>query len=374
MAEPRAALVHDHFVGPGGAEQVVLELARILSAAELFTTFVDPPDPTELAGRRVHTWPLQGLAAARRRYRAFLPLYPLRFERLDLRRFDLVVSSSSSFSKAVRTRSDAPHIAYIHTPMRYAWDLETYLRHSSISMPGRLGARMLRPVLRRWDRRTASRPDILIANSTAVRDRIRRYWNLDAEVIPPPVRLEDLSLSTRDDGYLLIVSRLLAYRRIDLLVSAASRLGRELVIVGEGPELRSLLALAGSSVKFVGRIERSGVAAYLENCHAYVVPGAEDFGIAPVEAMAAGKPVIAFRAGGALDTVIEGKTGVFFDRQTPGALADAITQLDATSFDGAAIRANAERFTPDVFRERFLALFERLGVDRHLYGAGAETG
>jgi glycosyltransferase involved in cell wall biosynthesis len=374
MPEARSALVHDHFVGPGGAEQVVLELARLLPRSDFFTSFVDPPNPAELDGRAIHAWPLQGMEAARRHYRSFLPLYPVWFEALDLRRFDLVVSSSSSFSKAVRTRGDARHIAYIHTPMRYAWDLDAYLRHSSISMPGRLGARMLRPMLRRWDRRTASRPDILIANSTAVRDRIRRYWNRDAEVIPPPVRLEDLNVSTRDDGYLLIVSRLLAYRRIDLLVSAASRLGRELVIVGEGPELRSLRALAGSSVKFVGRIERSDVAAYLENCHAYVVPGAEDFGIAPVEAMAAGKPVIAFRAGGALDTVIEGKTGVFFDRQTPGALADAITQLDATSFDGAAIRANAERFTPDVFRERFLALFERLGVDRHLYGAGAETG
>jgi glycosyltransferase involved in cell wall biosynthesis len=208
---------------------------------------------------------------------------------------------------------------------------------------------------------------VLVANSNAVRDRIQRYWGRDAEVIHPPVNLEDIRPSTADDGYLLVVARLLAYRRVDLLVEAASRLGRRAIVVGEGPELTRLRRLAGPMVTFKGRLDRSEIVSLFQRCHAYVVPGEEDFGIAPIEAMAAGKPVVAFRAGGALDSVVEGMTGVFFDRPTPQSLAEAIERLDAMSFEPAAIRANAERFAPQVFRQQFVALLERLGVDPELY-------
>jgi glycosyltransferase involved in cell wall biosynthesis len=210
---------------------------------------------------------------------------------------------------------------------------------------------------------------VLVANSNAVRDRIQRFWGRDAEVIHPPVAFDDINVSCSDEGYLLVVSRLLAYRRIDLLVEAASRLGQRLVVVGDGPQASTLRAAAGPSVTFTGRVSRAEVVEHLEHCHAYVVPGEEDFGIAPVEAMAAGKPVIAYRAGGALDTVVDGKTGVYFDQPTPKSLIDAIAVLDQMTFDPQAIRANAERFSALVFRRRWVELFERLGVDPSLYEA-----
>jgi glycosyltransferase involved in cell wall biosynthesis len=364
----RSAIAQDWFFAPGGAERVAEALVGLLADPDVYTSFADGESAAALRGR-IHTWPLQRLLGPTRRYRSFLPLYPLWFSRLDLSRYDLVVSSCSAFAKSVRTRRDAIHVAYIHTPMRYAWDRDGYLAASSLPAAARLAAGMLHPWLRRWDQRMARRPDVLVANSTAVRDRIREFWGLDAELIFPPVGVDDFPLSTADDGYLLVVSRVHAYRRLDLLVRAATALGRRTIVVGDGPELPSLRAIAGPTVEFVGFKDRDGVREYVRRCHAYVVPGNEAFGIAPVEAMAAGKPVIAFRGGGALDTVLDGVSGVFFDEQTPAALATAIERLDTLVFDPAEIRANAERFSPSVFRERFVELFRRLGVDPSLYVA-----
>lgn len=364
----RAAIVQDWFFTPGGAEQVAYEFVDLLPSAEVYTTFADDPVLARL-GPRLHTWPFQRLFPGSRAFRRFLPIYPLWFSALDLRGFDLVISSSSAFAKGVRTRKRSLHIAYVHTPMRYAWDLEGYLAGSSFSRGSRLAARMVRPLLRRWDRATASRPDVLIANSEAVRDRIRRFWGRDADVIHPPVTISDISVSKRDDGFLLVVARLLAYRRIDLAVDAATRLGRDLVVIGEGPEAARLRERAGPTVRFLGAVGRAAVVDHMERCHAYVVPGEEDFGIAPVEAMAAGKPVIALRAGGALETVVEGPTGVFFDEPTVESLVGAIQRADAMTFDANAIRVNAERFGPSVFRQRMILLFQRVGVNPALYRA-----
>jgi glycosyltransferase involved in cell wall biosynthesis len=334
--------------------------------AEIYTSFADPPTVDRL-GSRLHTWPMQRLFPGSRSHRRFLPLYPLWFGRLDLRRFDLVVSSSSAFTKAVRTRTDAVHVAYVHTPMRYAWDLESYIAGATLSYGSRFAARVLQPWLQRWDRSTAVRPDILIANSETVRARIRRYWDREAEVIHPPVEVSDIPLATDDDGFLLVVARLLAYRRIDLVVDAATRMNRELVVIGEGPEANRLRDRAGPTVRFAGSVDRATVVEHLRRCHAYVVPGEEDFGIAPVEAMAAGKAVIAYGAGGALETVVDGTTGLFFREPTVDGLIDGIRRADTMTFDPAALRANAERFAPAVFRRRFIELFERLGVDPRLY-------
>jgi glycosyltransferase involved in cell wall biosynthesis len=253
--------------------------------------------------------------------------------------------------------------------MRYAWDKQGYLATTSLPLPARLAARLLHPWLRRWDVRMARRPDVLVANSAAVRDRIRDVWGLESELIHPPVEIDDIEVSTRDDGFLLVVSRVFAYRRLDLLVDAATKLGRPTVVVGDGPELQDLRRRAGPTVEFLGFQGRGAVRDLLQRCHAYVVPGDEAFGIAPVEAMAAGKPVIAYRAGGALETVVDGTTGVFFDNQSPAAVADAIERLDELAFDPQAIRSNAERFAPPVFRRKFIALFQRLGVDSSLYRA-----
>ncbi len=367
----RAAIVQDYFFAPGGAEQVALELTSLLPSADVITSFIDREYEARLAGRRVRAWPLQRLVGPTRRYRSLLPLYPLWFERQDLSGYDLVVSSSSTFARGVRTRPRSAgglHVAYVHTPMRFAWDLEGFVERSSISLFGRIGARLLRPWLRRWDRAAGQRADVVVANSTATRDRIRRVWAREAEIIHPPVNAADIEVSARDDGFLLVAARMLAYRRLDLAVAAANRLGRDLVLVGGGPEEAALRSAAGPTVRFAGYLPRGELLDLFARCHAYLLPGEEDFGIAPVEAMAAGKPVVAFQAGGALDTVVEGTTGVLFKRASVDDLAAAIEQLETQAWDPAAIHAHAESFDASVFRQRMRVLLERAGVDRSLFG------
>jgi glycosyltransferase involved in cell wall biosynthesis len=362
------AIVHDWFVVEGGAESVLVELARLLPTAEIHTSFHKPGlfggaiDPG-----RVRTWPPQRLFPGTRRFRSFLPLYPIWFSLLRLPNRPVVISSSIAFTHAVQTPGGGPHISYVYTPLRYAWDLDTYLSQASWSLPARLGARVLRPLLRRWDVATSRRPDVVVAISAEVRDRIRTLWGRDAEVIYPPVNVGAMTVSTVDDGYLLVAARLLSYRRIDLAIEAANRLGLALVVVGDGPELARLQALAGATVEFRGWLERAQLVDLFERCHAYVVPGIEDFGIAPVEAMAAGKPVIGVGRGGVAETVIDGVTGVLFEVQTADSLVSAIERLDTMTVDPAACRARAEEFDTAVFRARWRELFARLGVDPSLY-------
>jgi glycosyltransferase involved in cell wall biosynthesis len=362
------AIVQDWLAAEAGSERVTLELARLLPTADLYTSFFDPAIyGGELAGRHVHTWPLQRLLGPTERFRSLLPFYPVWFSMLDLRDRNLVVSSSVAFTHAVRTSRTCVHVAYVHTPLRYAWDLDTYLAGSSSGGLARVGARMLRPFLQRWDRAAAQRPDVLVANSETVRARIQKLWGRDSEVIHPPVDVDSFRVSDADDGYLLVAARLLAYRRIDLAVEACTRLGRQLVVVGDGPERRRLEVLAGPSVRFVGRVDRPILVDLLERCHALLVPGVEDFGIVPVEAMAAGKPVIGRREGGVGETVVDGQTGLLVEESTPEAFVEAIERLDTIAFDRAAIRARAETFGSDVFRARFSDLLSRLGVDRSTY-------
>jgi glycosyltransferase involved in cell wall biosynthesis len=368
VSHGRAAIVHDFFAAEGGGEAVAIEFARMFPDACVYTSFFnvarfgDRIDP-----RRVHTWPLQHIPGAEARFRSLLPLYPAWFSRLDLRAHDFVLSSSVAFSKAVRTGRGVVHVSYVYTPMRYAWDLDTYLAGSSLSLPSRLAARTLRPFLRSWDCSTARRPTHLVAISQTVRERIRRLWKRDAEVIYPPVDVAGIPLSARDDGFLLVAARLLAYRRIDLAVAASTALGRELVVVGDGPERARLGTLAGPTVRFLGHVDRPTLVDLFARCHAYLVPGVEDFGIAPVEAMAAGKPVVAFRAGGAGETVVDGRTGIFFERQEPAALAAAIERLDGLAFSPEVIRARAQEFDTTVFRQAWRELLARLGVDPSLW-------
>jgi glycosyltransferase involved in cell wall biosynthesis len=362
----RSAVVHDFFVAEGGGEAVAVELSRLLPSASVHTSFFDARRfGARIDPARVHPWPLQRVVGPTRRFRSLLPLYPAWFSVLDLRDADLVVGSSVAFTNAVRTRPDALHVSYVHTPMRYAWDLDAYLAGSGAGTVARVGARAIRPTLRRWDRWAARRPDVLIANSATVRERIRRLWRRDAEVIHPPVDVDGVPLGTRDDGYLLVAARLLAYRRIDLAVAAATATGRDLVVVGDGPEGARLRAAAGPTVRFLGTVDRPTLVDLFGRCHAYLVPGVEDFGIAPVEAMAAGKPVVAFRRGGATETVIDGRTGVFFEEPTADALTEAVARVDALagSLDRSAVRAHAATFATPVFRARMRDLLLRHGAD-----------
>lgn len=354
----------------GGAERTALELCRLLPNADIHTTFFEPRifgGAFDVA--RVRRWSLQRLAGPRH-YRSLLPLYPAYFSRLDLRGYSLVVSGSVAFAHAVRTGTKALHVSYVYTPMRYAWDLDAYLAQSSFSPVTRGVAQLLRKPLQRWDRATSNRPDVLVAISETVRDRIRRLWGRDAEVIYPPVDVASIPRSSRDNGFYLVAARMLAYRRLDIAIEACRRLNRRLVVVGEGPERSRLEALAGPTVEFRGWVDRSTLLDLLTTCRAYLVPGIEDFGIAPVEAMAAGKPVVGFHGGGVAETVVDGQTGVLFDRQDAASMAAAIERLEGLTLSGEAARKRAEAFAAEVFTERWRALFARLGVDSSLYSPG----
>lgn len=362
-------MAHDFFVQDGGAERCAIELARLLPTARVYTSFFDAPTfGDRLDPARVHVWPLQGPLGGRR-FRSLLPVYPLYFSTLDLRRARLVVSSSVAFAKAVRTSPQALHVSYIYTPMRYAWGLDDYLRGSSYPPLAQVAARLIRPGLAAWDRITSRRPDVLVATSKTVRGRIRRLWRRDARVIYPPVDIDEFPISARDDGFLLVASRLLAYRRLDLAVEAATKLGRDLVVVGNGPERGRLESIAGPSVRFTGHLPRAELVDLFSRCHAYVLPGEEDFGIAPVEAMSCGKPVVALGRGGATETVIDGVTGVLFRDQSSGSLADAIERLDSLSIDHNAIREQAQRFDRQVFFRAWRDLLASQGVAQELYAS-----
>jgi glycosyltransferase involved in cell wall biosynthesis len=361
--DPTVALVHDYFVQDGGAEAVAIELSRMFPDAPIHTTFFERE---RFGGRidasRIRSWPLQGIAGPSPWFRPLLPAYIAYFSTLQVRASRLVISTSSTFARGAAARGEALHVAYIHTPMRFAWDVDGYLAGSSFPLPARAGLRMSAPALRKWDRWAGRRPDVLVANSLNVQRRIALRWGRESQVIHPPVEVSGLQPSAIDDGYYLVATRLLAYKRVDLAIEACARLGLELVVVGDGPERALLQGMAGSHARFVGHVPRAELEDLLGRCHALIIPGVEDFGIAAVEAMATGKPVVAYGAGGVLETIVDGQTGVLFDRQDARTLTDAISRLDLMRLDPAVARAKALEFDAPIFRGRWAQLLADLGV------------
>jgi len=357
----RVAITTDWLNSFGGAERVLNELVQLFPDAPIYTSVYDPRRiPQSLRDRDVRTSFLQKVPLARRRHQAFFPLMPLAFEQFDLSEFDVVLTTSSACSKGVLTGAGTLNLCYCYTPPRYLWDL--YHEHV-----GRHRARMLiAPVaqrMRQWDRMAADRVDRFIAISHEVGARIRKHYRRDSEVIYPPVRVDRFSdRITPPEDYYLVVSRLVRYKRIDLAIEAANRLGRRLLVVGDGPERKRLEAMAGPTVEILGWRPDAEVTALFSGCRGFLFPGQEDFGIAPVEAQAAGRPVVAYGRGGAVETVVHGKTGLLFDEQTVESLADAILTLERWSIDPKACRRNAERFDASVFRERVAAAVRQVGV------------
>jgi glycosyltransferase involved in cell wall biosynthesis len=354
---PRAAIVHDWLTIPGGSEKVVLELLKLLPHAEVFTSVYDPEPWRELlAGVPVHPSFLNRVPAARRQYPKLLPLMNRAFESFDLAGFDLVISSSHSCAKNVLTPPGTPHVCYCHTPMRHAWE-PSYLKGEELGPLGRFAARALMPGLRRSDLAGAARPDLFVANSSFVAQRIEKYYRRPSTVIHPPVEVaEHLARPRRGDDYYLLLGRVIPYKRVDVAVAACARLGRKVKIAGTGRALEAARAAAGPDAEFLGFVPDHELGEVIAGARALLFPGAEDFGIVPVEVQAAGVPVIAYGVAGVRDSVVEGETGVFFDRQTPEALADAILAFEAMTFDETVIRQNARRFAPERFRTEFGAL------------------
>ena len=358
----RVALVHDYLYVYGGAERSLAEMHAIWPQAPVFTLFyVRDRLPAAFRDMDIRpTW-VDRLPGRRRWQRLYALWQPLVFGALRLQGYDLVLSSASFGAKAVAAPPGARHVCYCYTPPRFLWGYAPGTARDHLPRALRLGERPLRAALRRWDRAAADRVDSFVAISRNVARRIARVYERPAEVIYPPVQTDRFRQRAPAPGrYWLVVSRFEAYKRVDLAIAAANALQEELVIVGAGGDEPRLRRLAGPTVRFLGYQSEAAVAELLAGCRALLFPGEEDFGLTPLEANAAGKPVIAYGAGGALETVVPGVTGSFFTEPTAPALAEVMTAFDPAQFDPAVCRRQADRFAPATFRERLQVHVERV--------------
>ncbi len=364
----KVAVVHDYFVQLGGAERVAEELANILPQASLFAIVATMRKiPDSLLKRPVHTTWMQYLPFIERWYRLYFLLYPLAVGSLDLRDYELVVSSSSGYAKGVRTGKGTVHVCYCHTPMRWAWRFEDYSKQDSLNVFKRSILRGLTRALRSWDWRAAQRPDYFIANSHEIARRIKELYNREATVIPPPIDTGRFTPSDVQGDYYLVLSRLVSYKRLDLAIHACNQLGRNLVVIGKGPDKSRLELLAGPTVQFLGRLPDAEVNRYASQCRALIFPGEEDFGMTPLEISAAGRPTIAYRAGGAVETIVDGVTGVFFDHQTAFDVAAAMLRSEQIDWNQESMRKHAEQFSIQAFHDSIRTFLLRVApmIDIH---------
>lgn len=348
----KIALVHEHLAQDGGAEKVLLDFQALFSKAPTFTLVYDPTRTNaSFLGKDIRTSFIQRLPFGVKHYQWYLPLMPTAIEQFNFNGYDVVLSSSSALAKGVVTRPETIHISYCHSPTRYLWsDTHRYVQELNYS---RLVKKLIPFVLTRirtWDRLAADRVDYFIANSRAIQGRIKKYYQRDSTVIYPPVDVASFSVGHGAGGYYLIGGRQVAYKRFDIAIRAFNRLGIPLKIFGVGPELNRLKAIAKPNVEFIGRVAGDELKRLYRECTAFLHPQEEDFGITAIEAMASGRPVIAFAAGGALETIVPGRTGVFFEDQNWECLTDTIIRLKPEKFDPAEIRRHALQFDSTQFK------------------------
>lgn len=358
---PRVAIVHDYMNQMGGAERVVAVMHRMFPEAPIYTTIADRSRLfPELAGADIRTTWMQGIPGILKRFKQFFWLYPFAVRSMKLQDYDLILSSSSAYGKGAPVPQGAVHVCYCHTPMRFAWDFDSYMESVQANGAVKRIARWMVAPLRRWDVKTTQGVDRLIANSTIVQQRINRHYGRNVPVIYPPVHVSRFEITQEPIGdYFLVVSRLVSYKRIDLAVEACTRLDKKLIVIGDGPDRGRLEAMAGPSVTFLGRLPDEEVVGYMQRSRAFLFPGLEDFGITPLEVNACGRPVIAFRGGGALDTVVPGLNGLFFHEQKPESLMEVLAYFDERQYDPERIRRHAQRFDEERFIEELSLLIQR---------------
>lgn len=366
----KAAVVQDWLVTYAGSERVLEQILGLYPDADLFSLvdFIPEDERGFILNKKVRTSFIQGLPFARSGYRNYLPVMPYAIGRFDLSGYELIISSSHSVAKGIKKGPGQLHICYCHTPMRYAWDLrEQYLKESGLNrgIKGAL-ARMMLERIRRWDLRTASGVDHFVANSNYIKERIKRAYGRDADVIYPPVDTERFQLQKEKEGYYLTISRMVPYKKMDLIVEAFSEMGLPLVVIGDGPDFNKVKQKAGPNVRLLGFQDGDTIKEYMQKARAFVFAAEEDFGLVPVEAQACGTPVIAYGRGGATETVIplgggmEPPTGVFFYEQTTASLIGAVRTFEANepAFSPLDIRKNSERFSVERFRKEFKEFVE----------------
>lgn len=352
---PSIAIVHDRLNVRGGAEKFLEELAQLYPAAPIYSVLHEPKlfEGSPISHHQVHTSFLNGLPLANKKHRFYIPLMPYAVEQFDLSAYDIILSSSAAFAHGVRTRPDQLHISYIHSPMRYVW--HQYRQHVSSFGLAALPVKILLASLRGWDRAAAQRPNVLLANSHWTAECIRQAFGRESTVIYEPVKVENFHPAAKRKDYYLTVARLVPYKRVDLIVEAFARLGLPLVVVGDGPEHAKIKRKSAGNISILGEQSQETIAKLAGAAKAFVFAAEEDFGIAAVEAQAAGCPVIAYGRGGLRETVIEGETGAFFSEQTVESLENKVREFEQGKFqfDQAAIVHNAQRFSANNFREAF---------------------
>ncbi|MGO4669256.1 glycosyltransferase [Bosea sp. 2RAB26] len=349
----RVALIHYWLVAMRGGEKVLESLCRMFPEADIYTHAYDPLSVSEtIRKHQVRTSFIGHLPRPTRFYKSYLPLMPLALEQLDLRGYDLIISSESGPAKGIVPPPNALHVCYCHSPMRYVWNMYHDYRERTGFLQ-RLAMGPLSHYVRNWDAISSMRVDQYVANSENVRSRIQRYYHRDAAVVYPPVNVADFQPVAPDvaDDYYLMVGELVSYKRPELAVEAFNRLKRPLVIIGGGELLNQIRRMAGPTVTVMGPQSFDALRYHYARCKALVFPGEEDFGIVPIEAMASGRPVLAYRRGGALETVVEGLSGLFFDEQTVEAIIDGVERMDRFAVDQGAILAHARRFSEPIFRQ-----------------------
>jgi glycosyltransferase involved in cell wall biosynthesis len=349
------ALVHHWFLAMSGGERVCEAICEIVGAPDIFAILADKNTMSETL-RRCRFTPsfVQSVPGAARWYRYYVWMFPLAVEHFDLSSYDLVISSDANTVKGVITNPETCHVCYCHSPMRYAWNLFHEYRDSPNPVK-RAIISLTMHYLRVWDYCASARVDYFVANSQAVRRRIKKYYRRDAKVIYPPCDVERFCVDSKIDDYYLVVGRLVDYKKADLAIRAFSRTNRRLVVVGDGPQRKYLESIAGKNIEFLRGVDDRELATLYSRCKALIFPGEEDFGIVPVEAQASGRPVIAYAGGGALETVVPGETGIFFREQTPEALHSAVEEFERgfDRFDPETIRERSRRFGKDRFHRDF---------------------
>ncbi len=355
------ALVHDWLNGMRGGEKVLEILCELYPKADLFTLIHEKGSVSPaIESHTIYTSFINNLPFKRTRYRHYLPMFPTAIERFNFKKYDLIISTSHAVAKGIITPPDALHISYLHTPMRYVWDM--YDEYFGKDKTGWLSGKIIpyfANYLRMWDVTSSNRVDYFLANSAHVAKRIKKYYRREATVIHPPVDTKSFSVSRVNGGFYLIVSALVPYKKVDLAIKAFNKMNKELIVVGDGPELEKLKSMAGSTVQFVDWQPSNQLIDYYGNCIALIFPGEEDFGIVPVEAMSCGKPVVAFGKGGALETVIgynennpDEATGVFFNQHNVERLIDAVKRTEKIDWNADMIAQHAAKFDGEVFRKK----------------------
>jgi glycosyltransferase involved in cell wall biosynthesis len=349
----RIAIVHDYLNQYGGAERVVEVLHELFPDAPIFTSFYLPDNlPPSFRKMDIRQSFISSFPFLNRHFKKYLLFYPLAFERFELVKYDLILSSSSAFAKGIKVPRGALHICYCYSPMRFVWDYEVYIEKEDFGRVIRWILPWIIQYLKRWDLVTASKVHHFISISNHIKERISKCYHADSEIIYPPVKCDRFKIGDKQDDYYLIVSRLNAYKRIDLVIDTFNKLGLPLLIAGEGPRKEALEAISNKNITFLGRVSEEQLPDLYSKSKAFIFPGMEDFGMAPVEAMASGRPVIAFGKGGALETVQDGITGILFYEQSVSSLSEAVVKLENTPFDPILIKKKAERFSENRFKEQ----------------------